>query len=180
MQQANPERDVFAEMIADNAQRRAEIKESGKEDRNLAMLAAGLGMLGGTSPYAMVNIGQGGQKGVEALSASKARRAAEQNALQSADLKALFYGQENKRKQLALSEGMRDKDLDNLRELEKSLQKQYFIEGMPRTPKQEEAYRNALMNSPLYQLLSKNAGVYNAAPTAPVLNYNLKTRSLSQ
>jgi len=36
------------------------------------------------------------------------------------------------------------------------------------------------MNSPLYQLLSKNAGVYNAAPTAPVLNYNLKTRSLSQ
>jgi hypothetical protein len=67
---------------------------------------------------------------------------------------------------------MRDKDLDNLRALEQSLQKQYFIEGMPRTPKQEEAYRNALINSPLYQLLSKNAGVTQQAPKTERINFS--------
>jgi hypothetical protein len=172
MQQANPERDVFAEMIADNAKRRADIKESAKEDKNLAMLAAGLGILGGTSQYAMENIGKGAQKGVESYSASKNRRAAEQNALSSADLKALYYGQENQRKNRALTEGMRDKDLDNLFNLEKALQKQYFIEGMPRTPKQEEAYRNALLNSPLYQALAKNAGVTQQAPKTERINFS--------
>jgi len=180
-QQANPERDVFAERIADNAQRRAEIKESAKEDRNLALLAAGLGMLGGTSQHAMVNIGQGGAKGVETLSASKARRAAEQNALQSADLKALYYGQENKRKERALSEGMRDKDLDNLTQYEAKLRKQFFMEGVTPTAKQLEAYENAKRTDPIYQALIKNTGVYSSpAQSAPVLNYNLKSRSLSQ
>jgi hypothetical protein len=179
-QQANPEKNIFAEIFARNEAQREENKKSAAEDRNLALLAAGLGIMGGTSPYAFANIGQGAMKGVEYLGASKARRASEMNALSASDLKAMYYGEENKRKERALSEGMRDRDLDNLANLEKTLQKQYFIDGMPRTPKQEEAYKNALMNSPLYQILSRNAGINTAAPSAPVLNYNLKTRSLSQ
>jgi hypothetical protein len=179
-QQANPERDVFAEMIADNAARRKELKSSAKEDTNLALLAAGLGMLGGTSQYWSENVGKGAQKGVESYSASKTRRAAEQNALSSADLKALYYGQENKRKQTALAEGMRDKELDNLATYDAKLRKQFFMEGVTPSAKQLEAYDAAKRNDPLYQLLTKNAGVYSAAPSAPVLNYNLKSRSLSQ
>jgi len=179
-QQANPERDMFAERLADYAQTRSENKASAKEDKHLALLAAGLGMLGGTSPYAMVNIGQGGLKGVEALSASKARRVAEQNALSNAELKTLYYGQENKRKQTALAEGMRDKELDNLATYDAKLRKQFFMDGVTPSAKQLEAYEMAKRNDPLYQLLTKNAGVYSAAPSAPVLNYNLKSRSLSQ
>ena len=179
-QQANPERDVFAEMIADNAERRKELKHSAKEDTNLALLAAGLGMLGGTSQYFSENVGKGAQKGVESYSAAKTRRAAEQNALSSADLKALYYGQENKRKQTALAEGMRDKELDNLATYDAKLRKQFFMEGVTPSAKQLEAYESAKRNDPLYQLLTKNAGVYSAAPSAPVLNYNLKSRSLSQ
>lgn len=179
-QQANPDRNVFADIQAEQAARRAEINASAKEDKNLALLAAGLGMLGGTSPYAMVNIGQGGAKGVESLAGSKTRRAAELNALSNAELKSLYYGQENQRKQQALSEGMRDKELDNLAAYDAKLRKQFFMEGVTPNPKQLEAYEAAKRNDPLYQMLTKNAGVYRAAPSAPVLNYNLKSRSLSQ
>ena len=164
-QQANPERDVFAEMMAENAQRRADIKTSAKEDQNLALLAAGLGMLGGTSQHGMVNIGQGGAKGVEYLAGSKTRRASELNALSNADLKALYYGQENKRKQQALAEGMRDKELDNLAAYDAKLRKQFFMEGVTPNPKQLEAYEAAKRNDPLYQILTKNAGVQS--PSAP-------------
>jgi hypothetical protein len=97
-QQANPDRNIFAEMMARNEKQREENKKSMAEDRNLALLASGLGILGGTSPYAAVNLGQGGAKGVEFLGASKARRASELNALSNADLKAMYYGEENKRK----------------------------------------------------------------------------------
>lgn len=180
-QQANPDRDVFAEMVAENAARRADINKSAKEDKNLALLAAGLGMLGGTSQYAGVNIGQGGLKGVESLAGSKTRRAAELNALSNAELKALYYGQENKRKQQALAEGMRDKDLDNLTQYESKLRKQFFMEGVTPTAKQLEAFENAKRSDPIYQALIKNTGVYSSpAQSAPVLNYNLKSRSLSQ
>jgi hypothetical protein len=179
-QQANPDRDVFAEMMAENAARKSELRESAKEDKNLALLAAGLGMLGGTSPYAFANIGQGAMKGVEYLGGAKTRRASELNALSNAELKALYYGQENKRKQQALAEGMRDKELDNLATYDAKLRKQFFMEGVTPTAKQLEAYENAKRNDPLYQILTKNAGVYRATPSAPVLNYNPKTRSLGQ
>jgi hypothetical protein len=172
-QQANPERDVFADMMAENASRRAEIRDSAKEDKNLALMAAGLGMLGGTSPYAMVNIGQGGAKGVEAMSGSKTRRAAELNALSSADLKAMYYGQENKRKQTALAEGMRDKELDNLAAYDAKLRKQFFMEGVTPNPKQLEAYEAAKRNDPLYQILTKNAGVKpSSAPQGRTIDFS--------
>ena len=172
-QQVNPERDVFAEMIADNAQRRADLKESAKEDKNLAMLAAGLGMLGGTSQYWSENVGKGAQKGVESFSASKTRRAAEQNALSAADLKALYYGQENKRKQTALAEGMRDKDLDNLTAYDAKLRKQFFMEGVTPTAKQLEAYESAKRGDPLYQSLLKNTGVKpTSAPQGRIIDFS--------
>jgi hypothetical protein len=135
------------------------------EDRNLALLAAGLGMLGGTSPYAAVNIGQGGAKGVEFLGASKARRASELNALSNADLKAIYYGEENKRKERALTEGLSDRRLAALRDYEEKISKEYFTPGLPRTQKQIEAYEKKLREDPTYARLLQNSGMAVPAPT---------------
>ena len=152
-QQANPERNIFAEMMARNEAQRAENKKSMAEDRNLALLASGLGILGGTSPYAAVNIGQGGLKGVEFLGGSKARRASELNALSNADLKAMYYGEENKRKERALTGGLTERAIDNLAAYDAKLRKNYFIEGITPTAKQLEAYENAKRSDPIYRRL---------------------------
>jgi hypothetical protein len=61
--------------------REARMEKADKEDKNMALLAAGLNMMGGTSPYAMVNIGQGGAAGVQQLAASKRTRAAQEASL---------------------------------------------------------------------------------------------------
>jgi len=164
-QQANPERNIFAEMMARNEAQRAENKKSLAEDRNLALLASGLGILGGTSPYASVNIGQGAGKGVEFLGASKARRASELNALSNADLKAMYYGEENKRKERALTGGLTERAIDNLSAYDAKLRKNYFIEGITPTAKQLEAYENAKRNDPIYRRLSQDANVATATPT---------------
>ena len=47
--------------------RQAKIDKAAEGDQNLALLAAGLGMLGGTSQYALENIGKGGLTGVQQL-----------------------------------------------------------------------------------------------------------------
>ena len=61
------------------------------DDKNMALLAAGLGMLGGTSPYAFENIGKGALVGVQQLGESKKQRAAEQAALDKSMLYATRY-----------------------------------------------------------------------------------------
>jgi len=164
-QQANPDRNIFAEMMARNEKQREENRKSMAEDRNLALLASGLGIMGGTSPYAAVNIGQGGLKGVEFLGGSKARRASELNALSNADLKAMYYGEENKRKERALTGGLAERAIDNLAAYDAKLRKGYFIEGITPTAKQLEAYENAKRNDPIYRRLSQDANVATATPT---------------
>ena len=49
-------------------------------DNYMALLQAGLGMLGGTSPHAAVNIGQGASTGIAAKMAAEKNRIAEENA----------------------------------------------------------------------------------------------------
>ena len=61
-------------------EQQAERKEAAKLDKWQAGLAAGLGMLGGTSQYALENIGKGGQMGVQQLAQSQKLRAAENKA----------------------------------------------------------------------------------------------------
>lgn len=61
--------------------REARMDKAEMQDKNMALLSAGLGMLGGTSPYAFANIGQGGQMGVQQLAASQKLRAGQEAAL---------------------------------------------------------------------------------------------------
>jgi len=172
-QQDNVDRNIFAEIIARNDAQREEMKKSAAEDKNLALMAAGLGILGGTSPYAMANIGQGAMKGVEYLGASKARRASEMNALSAADLKAMYYGEENKRKQRALTEGLAERAIDNIAAYDTKFRKNFFMEGVTPTPKQVEAYENAKRNDPIYQRLMRDAGaVAQAQPQRRTINFS--------
>jgi len=175
------ERDLMAEIIAQRKEDREAIKKSAAEDRNLALLAAGLGMLGGTSPYAFTNIGAGGAKGVETLAASKARRAAELSALNKSEVEGLFYGEEIRRRNLAQKSLDISKARDDLTQYIAKKQKQYFTEGIAPTPKATEAYEKFISNDPIYRQLYKDAQIgAMSAPTAPVFKYNQQTRSLGQ
>lgn len=178
--QSKAENDIFRQILAQNEKQREDIRASAKEDRNLALLAAGLGIAGGSSPYFLQNIGTGGIKGIESLAASKARRASEMNALSASDLKALYYGEENKRKNQALMTGMAERAIDNLSAYDAKLRKNFFMEGIAPTQKQIDAYEAAKRNDALYQRLARDANLIVSTPTTPVLNYNPKTRSLGQ
>jgi hypothetical protein len=166
-QQAIPDKDIYAEIFARHEAQREEMKKSAAEDKNLALLAAGLGIMGGTSPYAFANIGQGAMKGVEYLGASKARRASEMNALSASDLKALYYGEENKRKQRALTEGLSERAIDNLKDYEIRKSKEYFPTEGVKTPKQIEAFENFKRTDPIYRRLLESVGMPTATPSKP-------------
>jgi hypothetical protein len=82
--------------------REAAIEKQRGDDKNMALLTAGLGMLGGTSPYAFENIGKGALAGVQNLSESRKQRGAEQSALDKSMLYATRYqGAEDLAKQNA-------------------------------------------------------------------------------
>ena len=57
-------------------------------DKYLALLSAGLGIMSGTSPFALSNIGRGGMMGVQSLAQSEASRAAQEAKLMNAELLA--------------------------------------------------------------------------------------------
>jgi hypothetical protein len=60
-------------------------------DHYMALLQAGLGMMGGTSPYAFANVGQGGLSGIQYLSEANKVRAAEKAALDKNQMTAMRY-----------------------------------------------------------------------------------------
>jgi hypothetical protein len=86
-----PEESFYDKFIKQMGQERADLVKQKTEDRNMALLAAGLGMLGGTSSNAFTNIGQGGLSGVSYLSDANKQRAAQQAALTKNELVAQRY-----------------------------------------------------------------------------------------
>jgi len=78
--------------LEQNTADREALGKQRSEDRNMALLAAGLGMLGGESPYAFSNIGKGGLSGVSYLSDANKQRAAQQAALDKNRVAAIHYG----------------------------------------------------------------------------------------
>jgi hypothetical protein len=103
---------LFAQMQEALSKREARLEAARKQDPWLAGLAAGLGMLGSTSPYAMVNIGQGGGQGVAQYSASQRARAAEEagiGALQNKMLSTAMTGELRKELQEQAKAGKESK-----------------------------------------------------------------------
>lgn len=67
-------------------ERSKSLKNQKSIDNYMALLQAGLGMMGGTSPYAMANIGQGASKGITHLADARKSQIAEENAILSGRL----------------------------------------------------------------------------------------------
>ncbi len=77
--------DRYEALSKDNADAKEKLKAAKETDKGLALLQAGLGILGGTSPNAGVNIGRGASMGLQAYNeANKETRVAEQG-LRTAD-----------------------------------------------------------------------------------------------
>lgn len=72
-------RDLFKRREENLAKRR-------EEDKYMALLQAGLGMMGGTSPNAFANIGAGATQGLQSLAEARKAATAEENALLSGRL----------------------------------------------------------------------------------------------
>ena len=79
---ANPMGDYLGEYAAYLKDQRAENAKNKETNKYLALLQAGLGMMGGTSRYAGANIGQGASQGVAAYMAGKKQESADDRALQ--------------------------------------------------------------------------------------------------
>ena len=65
------------------------MEESGKQkriDAYMSLLQAGLGIMGGTSPYAAANIGQGASQGIAAQMAARRSQVADENAILTGQL----------------------------------------------------------------------------------------------
>lgn len=173
-------------------QQKTDIAKQRQEDKNMALLTAGLGMLGGTSQYAFENIGKGALAGVQNLSEANKQRAAEMNALN----KSMLYGhhyqgvEEAARANAANTYGMRQAEhlerqrannlsaiksmKDDARAIAIAGLKQQGMIGMdmedPNTAmKIEQATRSILANEPAYGSLYKstfgtdyNSGMQNS------------------
>lgn len=88
------------------AERMAASKQQREVDNYMALLSAGLGMMGGTSPYAAANIGQGAQQGIATFQRSAAQRGQEERDILSGQLAMEKYGplREIQKEQIAAKE----------------------------------------------------------------------------
>lgn len=77
--------DRFAELEALNRADKQKLKESAESDKGMALLAAGLGIMGGTSPFAAVNIGRGALAGVQNWSDAQKEMRLSEMAIRNAD-----------------------------------------------------------------------------------------------
>ena len=163
-----PRRFSFDDYMANLAEQRKALKAGAAEDKNLALLAAGLGMMGGTSPYALSNIGAGGQKGVEQYALAKKMRAAEEAAIGKAELGGLRAQEleEYRKERLKAAAGNKELDLYNttlarinsdprLKSLEKQREKSYAEPGTP----EYEYFDNAI--EAIRDAYFKEAGIKN-------------------
>lgn len=79
-QTAKP-RSAYDDFLDEIKAGREDLKTQAEKDKYMAFISAGLGMMSGTSPNALANIGQGAQAGVASYMASGKQRAAEKAAL---------------------------------------------------------------------------------------------------
>jgi hypothetical protein len=128
-------------------------EEGAKQDRLLSLLSAGLGIMGGTSPYAGVNIGQGAQQGIAAHMMARRNQQAEKNALMSAGIglenqrtKEAYYNAMSEQQKLnAIAQAQNQKDLlryryDELGATKEERDRNYTLES-----KRIDAYISNLM-----------------------------------
>jgi hypothetical protein len=82
LETVDPMGNYLGEYAAYLKDRRGQMASDKEQNKYLALLQAGLGMMGGTSPYAGANIGQGASQGVAAYLAGQKQSSADDRALQ--------------------------------------------------------------------------------------------------
>ena len=82
LETVDPMGNYLGEYAAYLKDRRGQMAADKEQNKYLALLQAGLGIMGGTSPYAGANIGQGASQGVAAYLAGQKQSSAEDRALQ--------------------------------------------------------------------------------------------------
>lgn len=94
-----------------------------KQDAYLSLLSAGLGMMGGTSPFAAVNIGQGAQAGIAAQAAARKTQAAEEAATLKGFGTAAAAEEYAKQRQLAAAQAQEAKIPQQLANIRRDVMK---------------------------------------------------------
>jgi hypothetical protein len=104
----NPMGDYIGEYASYLKDRKEQLGKDKETNKYLALLQAGLGMMGGTSRYAGANIGQGASQGIAAYMAGRKQESADDRAIQQgmlglsrADLYNKMHLEDIKRKALA-------------------------------------------------------------------------------
>jgi hypothetical protein len=77
--------DRFGELASQNVAEKERLLNDLEGDKGMALLAAGLGIMGGQSPFAAVNIGQGAQAGIKQWNEDSRERRMALQALRQAD-----------------------------------------------------------------------------------------------
>jgi hypothetical protein len=91
---AAPTESPFAQRLRDRIEKGYDkLDKQEAIDNYLALMQAGLGIMSGTSPSALINLGRGGMQGVQSLMQSNAARGAQEKALMSAELGLERYSQ---------------------------------------------------------------------------------------
>lgn len=176
--------DPFTKALARFEARQKKLEESAGNDKYMAMIAAGLGMMGGTSPYALSNIGTGGAKGLEQYAASKRARTAEELAsekLLGSTLKAKEFSDIRQMNAKALEESrLRDDYLAARKQIEANVMARY--KGDPALfdaktkAKIAQEIQDALNSDEYFRSLADKMGlkVGTGKPTT-IGSYNLKS-----
>jgi soluble lytic murein transglycosylase-like protein len=166
----------FSEKIKDLADQRAESKKDREMNKYLALMQAGFGMMGGTSPYAAVNIGQGAEKGIGAYAGLNKQSQDQMHDLAAEELGMYKYGSAaqnaaaerelkygNKDQRLALGQATLEETKSKnakaaLAEYEKTqlanLKAKYPLGEMD---KNYQAAAQSIYNNPVYKALQKSA-----------------------
>ena len=87
MQMAGVDPDFYKKQAAELLEQRDALKGERSDAANLALLKAGFATMGGTSPFALVNLGKGAEAGVEQYTQDTRNIRAENRLLKQADLK---------------------------------------------------------------------------------------------
>jgi hypothetical protein len=140
----NPMGDYIGEYASYLKDRKEQLAKDKETNKYLALLQAGLGMMGGTSRYAGANIGQGASQGVAAYMAGRKQEAADERALMSgqlgltrADLYNKMHLEDIKRKALA------DKNMQAYRQAQTAINE---INARTNQMKAQTGQQNAIRN----------------------------------
>jgi hypothetical protein len=85
--------------------RRKKLEERRADDKNMALLRAGLGIMSGTSPYAAANIGRGAMAGLDYLAKAQEAQRLEEQAIADNDLALARQAHTDKLQFLQLAAG---------------------------------------------------------------------------